>query len=426
MHIGLLLLALVLFGGCTTRHSAMKHTVIFGLNPALQRTISLSPPGLTPGAVNRGTSVNLGIGGKGQNAWVAATCMGHTALPSLAQWVGKGAEGDILLSLLGDKCASFDQSCTVRVDSRLRNAITLLGGAETTEVVEPSGEVSAAEVTSLMELLASRGRPTGMAFMGSVPKLEPSATDAASASASAYSIPFYPHLAAALTSPETILLIDATEALAHTVSAALAHKARLVIIKLNCREVLGLVGMAKGGSESGSSSGDQIGEGCRRLAQLIYSTHAGRTQVAEGSKQGADATAQTRVLVAATDGPFQAHLIELLPSSAADPARHWTYTLPPLPRPLVNPIGAGDAVSSGTLMAATGAVSGRSFAAAAGAHSSAPSNASGGDEGAAEVDVVAAFRWGLACGAASCMTGSNSVFDRADVEALFDEIRIQV
>ena len=41
----------------------------------------------------------------------------------------------------------------------------------------------------------------------------------------------------------------------------------------------------------------------------------------------------------------------------------------------------------------------------------------------ANADVLQAFRWGLACGAASCMTGSNSVFDKVDADALYPLIR---
>ena len=40
-------------------------------------------------------------------------------------------------------------------------------------------------------------------------------------------------------------------------------------------------------------------------------------------------------------------------------------------------------------------------------------------------DPVAAFRWGLACGAASCMADANSVFARADAETLFAGIGLQ-
>ena len=404
-------LLLLLNCGCHSASSMRHNTVIFGLNPALQRTIALLPPGLTPGAVNRGTRVDLGIGGKGQNAFVAATCMGVSALPALAQWVGKGPEGDMLLGLLGTKAAGFDEALTVRVDGRLRNAITLLG-AETTEVVEPSGQIAAAEVSALLERLQSKDNdgPKGLAFMGSVPKLDPPTA-------------FYPLLASALTTPRTILLIDATEALSATVTAARSRSAKMVIIKLNCREVLALVGLARGGSESSSSSGDLIAEGCRRLSELVYANDEDSPSLST-SERGSEGATTTRVLVAATDGPFQAHLIELHPTArpGGSESPHYTFTMPPLPRAVENPIGAGDAVSSGTIMAATGAVAGMTFLLASLNNAAGAGSSGGREEG--DVDVVSAFRWGLACGAASCLSPSNSVFSRTDVEAIFRDILV--
>jgi fructose-1-phosphate kinase PfkB-like protein len=41
-----------------------------------------------------------------------------------------------------------------------------------------------------------------------------------------------------------------------------------------------------------------------------------------------------------------------------------------------------------------------------------------------ELGVVSAFRWGLSCGAASCMNKSNSVFDLADAQWIFDRIDV--
>ena len=39
-------------------------------------------------------------------------------------------------------------------------------------------------------------------------------------------------------------------------------------------------------------------------------------------------------------------------------------------------------------------------------------------------EAVAAFAWGLACGAASCMTGENSVFDVAEAVAIRSGMKI--
>lgn len=89
----------------------------------------------------------------------------------------------------------------------------------------------------------------------------------------------------------------------------------------------------------------------------------------------------------------------------------WRYSRPKLPRPVVNPIGAGDAVSAGTLLALTeryttefrgGSVSYVGVA-----------------EAKQDAEAVDAFRWGLACGAASCLHIENSKVDLADVLSLY-------
>ena len=86
------------------------------------------------------------------------------------------------------------------------------------------------------------------------------------------------------------------------------------------------------------------------------------------------------------------------------------FTVPPLPRPMRNPIGAGDAVSSGTLLGWCGAKS-----------LSLPIK--DGDPKTKSEDewdqISNAFSWGLACGAASCMGDANSVFILAEAESLY-------
>ena len=94
-----------------------------------------------------------------------------------------------------------------------------------------------------------------------------------------------------------------------------------------------------------------------------------------------------------------------------------------------NPIGAGDAVSSGTILRWCGAVR----------------NHGPGADGTKEVEEVEglegleglegsdeerkwraisdAFSWGLSCGAASCMGDANSVFNLSDAESLYSGIQ---
>ena len=88
-------------------------------------------------------------------------------------------------------------------------------------------------------------------------------------------------------------------------------------------------------------------------------------------------------------------------------------SVPELPRPMRNPIGAGDAVSSGTLLGWCGAKV---------LPLSPKNNGKGADLGISIKDkweqIRDAFSWGLACGAASCMGDANSVFLLDEAEAL--------
>ena len=112
---------------------------------ALQRTIIFSK--LDLGLVNRGQSVNIGIGGKGQDVIIASTCMnvepGNSI--SLVQFLGQGPEGDYLSRLLREKTASSAHTdysdLSTRTIAPCRTCITLVDNSsnEVTEIIEPSG-----------------------------------------------------------------------------------------------------------------------------------------------------------------------------------------------------------------------------------------------------------------------------------------------
>jgi len=111
--------------------------------------------------------------------------------------------------------------------------------------------------------------------------------------------------------------------------------------------------------------------------------------------------------VAVTDGPYPAYLVPLAVDGAAVGApqlqqQHTVFPTPPLPRPLANPIGAGDAVASGTLLRWCDTVPAAPAATTAGT----------------VAELTEAFAWGLACGAASCLTTENSVLALDDALAL--------
>lgn len=126
----------------------MKSSLIIGLNPALQRAITFQSS-IELGSVNRASNVNVGIGGKGQDVYVAGKMMNVFTNPAnklyLAQFLGKGSEGDNLSTLLTE-CSEnsrddTDDMLNIRTDSRLRTCVTLIDTKSklTTELIEPSG-----------------------------------------------------------------------------------------------------------------------------------------------------------------------------------------------------------------------------------------------------------------------------------------------
>ena len=121
-----------------------------GPNPALQRVLTFDAP-IVPGGVNRATSVSTYVGGKGQGVALAV----HRWAPGAAvcaQFVG-GDHGCIVeaqLAAQGVECVSE------HVSAETRQCTTLIGAGGSTELIDPSGSVSEAEVTRLLTLLSSR------------------------------------------------------------------------------------------------------------------------------------------------------------------------------------------------------------------------------------------------------------------------------
>lgn len=154
------------------RMTTPSSPLILGLNAALQRTVSL--PCVVPGSVNRATDVEIGIGGKGQNAQLAASIMAKSSprLPAtnLVQFVGSGYEGDQLLSLQGARKILTPET-TIRSAGRCRTCFTLLdqASADATEIIEPSEPVSKSDVDNLLKALGDMyafEKAAGIAIMG--------------------------------------------------------------------------------------------------------------------------------------------------------------------------------------------------------------------------------------------------------------------
>lgn len=409
-------------------------TVVIGLNAALQKRFVLPESGkLVPGSVHRAAYVEEGVGGKGQNVTIALSCL----LPSaelnksqahLAQFIGRGAEGDKVIALLGSQTGER-QALTIRSASGMRTCTTIVGSDCTTELVEPSGVIEAAEMEALLQKVESMGRASdgkGKAFptavsalciMGSMPPGCPIDTYAK----------LYEHTAG----QGTATLIDSVIGL----QPLLARMALLgrscedqelgrAVLKINASELCKLGGVARTGSEAdGVSPSD------------LYKAAQGFLE-----KFGPDA-AEALDHLAITDGAHPGYLVPLN-NGGGEVSRVFQMGVLDLMSkgtsggssngdggsPVLYPIGAGDTVAAGTLAAwrhfqvlgstrrqeeeersplspaASEVLAERldGFLAAMGAESK---------HAVRDGTLAVAFAFGLACGSASCLKQDNAVFD---------------
>ena len=220
-----------------------------------------------------------------------------------------------------------------------------MADGDATEIVEPSGAVTASELDALRAALASRTAP-GLLAAGSLPPGVPA--------------DFYSTCAAATLSQGGKFLIDAVAGLEDAVAAAASVGARMVL-KVNARELL-------------LAAGDPLAAGAADSVDDAARTASG---AALAAKLSSDALAA----ILWTDGPH--------PGGALVGDAVYALAGPSLSEfgPVLSPIGAGDTVA------------GTTFA-----------------KWLEDGDPVQAFAYGLACGAASCLTAENAVFD-AEVAA---------
>mmetsp|Transcript_5806 Transcript_5806/g.13689 ORF Transcript_5806/g.13689 Transcript_5806/m.13689 type:complete len:378 (-) Transcript_5806:94-1227(-) len=361
-------------------------TLYVGLNPALQRRVDVDE--LCLGSVNRARSSASGVGGKGQGAFLASLRLAEaaaaggedTSWPMLCMFLGSGREGDALDEMLVRKCGGGrERILAVRVASRCRICTTLVDGTtgDVTEIVEPSGAVTAAEWDALLEALdatselrESTGR--GLAALGILGSLPPGTP------ANGYS-----QVVQRVCGAGTRVLIDSVVDVRATLrAAALAVVSNSgssgnggVMLKLNAREILKLCGSALAGSDSQVAADPAaVAEACRQLADDV-------------GERGVD-------YICYTDGPFPGGVF------AVQSGRRWRLErTQPLRGPVISPIGAGDATSAGTLHAWCQRT---------------------GDD--LDAQAVEAFRFGLGVGAASCLSGENGHFDIVDVEQILETI----
>lgn len=377
--------------------------VVVGLNAALQKRFVIQGGNgdLVPGNVHRASQVQTGVGGKGQDVAIALNCLGTSGI-RLLQFVGQGSEGDAVCQLLEERMGAEAavRETTIRVSSPLRTCTSIVGATETTELVEPSGEITPKEIQTLLKKCDDLKTATnGICIMGSMPP---------GCSSTLYSEIYQrltAHQQAPASSAVALCVMDSVAGVESTFQVLSGP----TIYKVNAQELCGLVGLAEG-------------------------TNLSETIPAFLQKYQPPGHLQA---IALTDGKRPGHLCwlagpkdwELFPltipkldkSSADDGTGGAKVTL--------YPIGAGDAVAAGTLAAwlalqsddsssSNGSVPDtcqealiqkvKSFE-----NENIPTDAS---------KLVAAFGFGLSCGSASCLQEENSVLDVADVLRLFQDI----
>jgi fructose-1-phosphate kinase PfkB-like protein len=140
-----------------------KKIFVIGLNPAWQVTLFFD--NLQLGQVNRATAKKAFASGKGINFCRAATM--SEIEPVLFHFAG-GKRGQLLNSGVVDENIDY---CAINTKVESRRCTTCLcDGLEMTEIIEPSGTVSAAECNELLDRLQQRiAECAAIALCGTVP-----------------------------------------------------------------------------------------------------------------------------------------------------------------------------------------------------------------------------------------------------------------
>ena len=404
------------------------------MNPALQRRLVL-PGSLIPGDVHRVTSVQTGIGGKGQDVVVALSCLAKNndgnddddvdnnnnnnnnnhqekmQLPRLLQFLGRGATGDTLLGQLDphvDRIASF----TIRTQSPLRVCTSLVGTDSTTELVEPSGKITSTEMDELWRCFDHQnynddddgvGSWDGCAFMGSLPPDCP--TD------------IYAQLYHKLT-PD-LCLIDSLvglPALLETIhlqkqeqqqqqeessSKDIPFRHGSVVLKINVDELCALAGLSKKEETQEHNTDATV---AKAIGMFLKKFEKASTSL---------------TAVALTNGPDPAYVASMVDHTL------YRVPVPQLPKTTATattmyPIGAGDAVAAGTLAAWQTLEQDATLLMSDSVQTLLNEKQQRHQD--TLPTIVTAFSFGLACGTASCLQPENSVLDVSDVLRLFRQV----
>jgi fructose-1-phosphate kinase PfkB-like protein len=376
-------------------------TVIVGLNGALQKRFVLpSENPLVPGNVHRAKQVQVGVGGKGQDVAVTLSCLQFQGDMQMAQFVGGGAEGDTVNTMLQELLGEPAMRLTVRTASGMRTCTSIVGSDTTTELVEPSGTIAEDEMEELMGKL-EKVQASALCIMGSMP---PGCSDDTYAK-------IYNNVAV----KNTLCLIDSVAGL-DSLLEAIATKPDHgpTILKVNASELCRLSGIDKTTNEAG-------GVGIEELVQAIpaflsrYQPHAAKALTAIAVTDGAHPAYLAVLPVTATEDEFRLFQLPIASLSVDQEGVSGT------PQSLLQgstlyPIGAGDAVAGGTLAAWRALVDGPEAPPCV--HPDIQTALQGNESPAVRV-MLTAFSFGLACGSASCLIEQNSVLKIQDALSLY-------
>mmetsp|Transcript_11192 Transcript_11192/g.26904 ORF Transcript_11192/g.26904 Transcript_11192/m.26904 type:complete len:476 (+) Transcript_11192:41-1468(+) len=433
--------------------------IVVGLNGALQKRFVLpNNQGLVPGNVHRATRVDVGVGGKGQDAAITLHCLlrnnessdlqkqyncgiddagnhaSNTDSIRLVQFTGTGSAGDTVHQLLNGRIGEKALEFTVHSASEMRTCTSIVSANETTELVEPSGKISDEELQELYSVVSEHRQSEygcvtkeyvrSLCIMGSMPPGCPPDT--------------YARIYALTAGPNTVCVVDSlagTRPLLQTVSTmrhASGAKATAgpLLFKINASELCKMAETSKSTSETAGISMFELTEAIEGFFGKYF------------VKSDSHDSSTGLIGLAITDGKHGAYFVSAKKNdSQGDMPSLPSFRVLKLEVPNLDdessrtlyPIGAGDAVAAGTVAAWTSLSANVTFpsiipddamislASFVESITIASATKSLGLS-AVQAQALASFTFGLACGSASCLQEENSVVDPSDVKCLFQSI----
>ena len=406
--------------------NASSKIIVCGLNPALQKRLTLqSEKSLVEGNVHRIESMSEGVGGKGQDVAVALvkSCGLLPCHLKLLQFVGSTDDSTStrFLELLADKlnAQSVDENnnggpvCTIRSDGKLRTCTTILSrnGLEATELVEPSCEVNEESFKRLMKCQEDSSHVGAICVMGSMPPGCP--TDA------------YARLIRSTLekNPNALCLIDSLVGLEQIFEVLQSHSSSTdkSVLKINLAELRNLI-ISKGNQRASEMIANIniendisliSAEEVETLSKAFVYAFGGMSRIGVGN-------------LLLTNGRYPANIVNLQAIDNDKKSIHCKSISIDVPElcgknKALFPIGAGDAVAAGTLLAWHYLDNSRTKE-----NSEKKLNLSILDFDTCLMHALdktststhplqRAFEFGLACGSASCLIAENSEFLKDDV-----------